>query len=208
MTQRERSIPDDASSTGASDDDTIALELSVDEMRALSAVAANETIHFEVQLEKAPAPPLMHVVPCETRDARISADKQPHRARIAAAAGAASAFIILISVAYLGATPSETSDVDVVSVPAASTTETAARNVAPETHLASATVRFANPFDAAEVFEFPPGTSEIDARNAVADLLLQRARDRHESWSKMQGRPRKPADHRRQLTVTASNQRS
>ena len=39
-------------------------------------------------------------------------------------------------------------------------------------------MRFANPFDKSEVFEFPPGTSEVEARDAVADLLLQRARDR------------------------------
>ncbi len=39
-------------------------------------------------------------------------------------------------------------------------------------------VRFRNPFDAGEVFEFPAGTSRIDARDAVAELLLQRARER------------------------------
>ena len=41
-----------------------------------------------------------------------------------------------------------------------------------------ATVRFVNPFDKKEVFEFPPGTSQADARDAVADLLAERARDR------------------------------
>ncbi|HEY0768676.1 MAG TPA: hypothetical protein VGD47_12020 [Steroidobacteraceae bacterium] len=39
-------------------------------------------------------------------------------------------------------------------------------------------VRVRNPFDAREVFEFPAGTSETEAREAVAELLLQRARDR------------------------------
>ena len=38
---------------------------------------------------------------------------------------------------------------------------------------------FANPFDATEVFEFPPGTSREYAREAVAEILLNRARDRH-----------------------------
>jgi hypothetical protein len=42
-----------------------------------------------------------------------------------------------------------------------------------------ATVRFVNPFDKKEVFEFPPGTSQADARDAVAELLAERARDRH-----------------------------
>lgn len=39
-------------------------------------------------------------------------------------------------------------------------------------------VYFRNPFDATEVFEFPPGTSQAEARDAVADLLLKRARER------------------------------
>jgi hypothetical protein len=37
---------------------------------------------------------------------------------------------------------------------------------------------FRNPFDASEVFEFPPGTSEDAARESVAELLLSRARER------------------------------
>jgi hypothetical protein len=39
-------------------------------------------------------------------------------------------------------------------------------------------VRFANPFDANEVFEFPAGTTETEAREAVADFLLERAMNR------------------------------
>lgn len=42
-------------------------------------------------------------------------------------------------------------------------------------------VRFANPFDKNEVFEFPPGTSEGEARERVAALLIERARDRMSS---------------------------
>jgi hypothetical protein len=40
------------------------------------------------------------------------------------------------------------------------------------------TVRFTNPFDSSEVFEFHAGTSEADARQAVAEILVQRARER------------------------------
>ena len=36
-------------------------------------------------------------------------------------------------------------------------------------------VRVANPFDATEVFEFPAGTSEADAREAIAGFLIDRA---------------------------------
>jgi hypothetical protein len=40
-------------------------------------------------------------------------------------------------------------------------------------------LRFKNPFDKSEVFEFPPGTTPEEARASVADLLMQRAQDRH-----------------------------
>jgi hypothetical protein len=42
----------------------------------------------------------------------------------------------------------------------------------------SSPTRFTNPFDASEVFEFPPGTTEDAARDLVAEMLLQRARER------------------------------
>lgn len=47
-------------------------------------------------------------------------------------------------------------------------------------------VLFKNPFDDSEVFEFPPGTSREEARAAVADLLIMRARERleHEAFAK------------------------
>lgn len=41
-----------------------------------------------------------------------------------------------------------------------------------------APVRIRNAFDSSEVFEFPHGTTESEAREAVAELLLSRARDR------------------------------
>lgn len=41
-----------------------------------------------------------------------------------------------------------------------------------------APVRMANAFDATEVFEFPYGTTESQAKVAVAELLLGRARER------------------------------
>lgn len=39
-------------------------------------------------------------------------------------------------------------------------------------------VLFANPFDAKEVFEFPAGTSEAEAREEVAEILMARAMER------------------------------
>lgn len=46
---------------------------------------------------------------------------------------------------------------------------------------ADSRVRFSNPFDASEVFQFPPGTSDEQARRSVAAILAQRARDRQEA---------------------------
>jgi hypothetical protein len=80
---------------------------------------------------------------------------------------------------------------------AAATAATAATAVgaapAPSTDQ-PATVRFVNPFDKKEVFEFPPGTSQADARDAVADLLAERARDRRGELSKAPRRNGKTAD--------------
>ena len=47
--------------------------------------------------------------------------------------------------------------------------------VAMQTEPAGEPLRVANPFDATEVFEFPSGTSEADAHEAVAGFLLERA---------------------------------
>jgi hypothetical protein len=41
-----------------------------------------------------------------------------------------------------------------------------------------APVRVANPFDASEIFEFPHGASEADARDAIAGFLMERAVNR------------------------------
>jgi len=45
-------------------------------------------------------------------------------------------------------------------------------------------VTFKNPFDASEVFQFPSGTSEAEARQSVAEILIQRARERKDAWMK------------------------
>lgn len=36
-------------------------------------------------------------------------------------------------------------------------------------------LRIANPFDSTEIFEFPAGTSEADAQEAIAGFLIERA---------------------------------
>ena len=67
----------------------------------------------------------------------------------------------------------------------------------PPPPLQSEPVTFANPFDTTEVFQFPSGTSETEARQSVADLLMQRARERKDVWfrAKHPGRaPRREAN--------------
>ena len=44
--------------------------------------------------------------------------------------------------------------------------------------IAEPLVRFANPFDRSEVFEFPPRTTRQEAREAVAQILIDRANQR------------------------------
>lgn len=52
----------------------------------------------------------------------------------------------------------------------------------PEPEVEGEPVLFANPFDAHEVFEFPAGTSVDEAREAVAQLLIERAVERQRQF--------------------------
>jgi hypothetical protein len=61
-------------------------------------------------------------------------------------------------------------------------------------------VQYKNPFDRSEVFEFPAGTTAIQARDAVAELLLQRALERKDLLVK---RPRRKTTNQ-SASVTAS----
>lgn len=51
-------------------------------------------------------------------------------------------------------------------------------------------VRFVNPFDKSEVFEFPPGTTQEDARDEVAKLLLERGMERRATDRRLRERTR------------------
>jgi hypothetical protein len=90
---------------------------------------------------------------------------------------------------------------------ATAATATVAAAPAPSTE-APATVRFVNPFDKKEVFEFPPGTSQADARDAVAELLAERARDRRGELSKAPRRNGKTADSSAPVIASGLSPRS
>lgn len=48
-----------------------------------------------------------------------------------------------------------------------------------------------NPFDKGEVFEFPPGTTDQQAHDAVAEMLLQRAIQRQAEYDAKRGKKRR-----------------
>lgn len=54
-------------------------------------------------------------------------------------------------------------------------------------------VRFTNPFDKSEVFEFPAGTTREEAQAAVATLLLERGTERRASDPKLRKKHKKPS---------------
>jgi hypothetical protein len=71
-------------------------------------------------------------------------------------------------------TPHQTPGLVAAATPAPAATESTAAGA-----VEAQPLRFENPFDKSEVFEFPAGTTLEEARASVADLLIQRAQDRH-----------------------------
>jgi len=156
---------------GEADEDTIELELSREQMLALSrSVKEEQAAASQVSTPvSTPAGPASANEKVNVRDGARTG-RWP-LARGAGALGIAAAVIALGSAAHRAADAPP---------PVTIKAPTSAAPAAPEpADSQSPPVRFKNPFDASEVFEFPPGTSEADVRQSVADLLLQRARDRH-----------------------------
>jgi hypothetical protein len=100
---------------------------------------------------------------------------------------------ILVGLAHRSSTPQRA--VDEAVGPRADIAVAAAVAQPPTPAEGGLPVRFRNPFDRAEVFQFPPGTSVAEARAAVAGLLMKRARGR------LPQRSRASAPHRTQLAA-------
>jgi hypothetical protein len=138
-------------------DDTIELELTPTELQTITSTAVVESTPIG-------------------RNRRVSRKRRLVRvsrwAAIAAAASVAgvSSGITYLATAQRGAAPVA----EPVVMPAVLTESEPGETIDP----ADTTVKIANPFDASEVFEFPASMSESDARDAVAEFLLQRARER------------------------------
>jgi hypothetical protein len=98
---------------------------------------------------------------------------QHHRSRIIICAVIAAVLVVSGGVAHLAAKQRPVHP----AVVRASTPQPPPTPVEPPAP-AAAPVLFKNPFDHSEVFEFPPGTTQDEARDTVAKLLLDRAQGR------------------------------
>jgi hypothetical protein len=135
-----------------------------DKPRALEqhASVVTEIARSAQPLDAPPPPPMSR---------RVSAGK------IALPLGLAAAVVAAIGVQHNYSTPEDSSRSALVPAPsqAAPVAETESTTESDQPPL-----RFKNPFDSSEVFEFPAGTSNAEARDAVAELLLKRATEREE----------------------------
>lgn len=182
--------------TGTEDEDTIELVLGAEQMHALSrAAAVSQPDPVPVRSEEeslTKVPPLIHGKALEGD----TPPRGPRGTRIALVLGIAAVSVLLGGVAYLAKTGPQPVHVAVGTVSGSAVPEAPGPPSAD-----NAPVRLTNPFDATEVFEFPPGTSETEARDAVADLLLQRARERQNRSPKMTRQVRKSADQPTPVTA-------
>jgi hypothetical protein len=161
--------PTTAGSAHDSSDDTIELELTGEKELALSreAEATRATAHPYESGSVLFMPDYENFA--SRRTARI--DFVCNVTFAVAGVGIAVAFLWLASDRHPAAPV-------ITSAAAAPVAEVAPAGPAEPQSAQGAPVRIKNAFDATEVFEFPHGTTESEAREAVTELLLSRARDR------------------------------
>jgi hypothetical protein len=154
----------------AASDDTVELQLTPEQMRALSQAAESAE---QFVPDSAPQP-LLEASPA----ARVRRWHQTPVA-IAKVAGIVIAYAAFAwwSAAQFAAQPKP----PVMALARPSVVIPAPASIAPSSQ---PTVQLANPFDASEVFEFPAGSSDADNRDKVAQILLQRARERQDQWAR------------------------
>jgi hypothetical protein len=189
---------------GMEDEDTIELELSAEQVLALSrAAAVSQSNPVPVRSAEESLPKVSPLTQGKAPEGDTP-PKGPRGARGAVVVSIAAASVLLAGVAYLATTRAQPVHVaaDIVSGSAAPPETPAPPSVD------NTPVRFTNPFDATEVFEFSSGTSETEARDAVADLLLQRARERKNRSPKTTREGRKTVDQATPVTATGLDRRS
>ena len=155
------------------------LELSAEDLLALSRSRAIE----KPRRDPAQVPVSPRAQTARARAMTAARNRELPAPRVALALSVAVAAVLMGCVVYLSSRPERPAHRAMATVP-----RTAAPVARPPSTPASEPVRFPNPFDDTEVFEFPPGTSQTEAREAVADLLMKRARDRqHPAVNVMRG---------------------
>ena len=145
------------------------VELSAEDLLALSN---SHTTKSDALLTWAQSIPTVSVRTREASAPKLPTSRYPAGARIALSLVGA---LVLVSagyglIAWHKATPSLADTFE---------QKTSLRELLSEASPAETEpVRLTNPFDAKEVFEFSPGTTQDAAREAVADILMKRAMSR------------------------------
>jgi hypothetical protein len=140
-------------------------------MKTQMGTAQSDSVTDSTTIEVMLSPQQMKVLAqASTGDAM-----QQHKSRILIGAAIAAVLVVLGSVAHLAAKPKPVSVAAAVPTPARDLPlPPPAEPPAP----VAQPVLYKNPFDRSEVFEFPAGTTQDEARDAVAQLLMDRAHGR------------------------------
>lgn len=147
------------------------------ELSAQDLLALSDSRHFgerETARTSQPSRLAASAIPRKTDASRASTNRYLSASRLSLS--------LIVTVALVGSAYVLTISKS-VNHPTANTSErtTPSKWPPPQQQAEGEPVRFANPFDTDEVFAFPPGTSETEAREAVAELLMERAMARQQS---------------------------
>jgi hypothetical protein len=137
-------------------------------MKTQMGTAQSASVTDSTTIEVMLTPQQVHAM---TKGSQLDATQ--HKSRLLIGAAIAAVLVVLGGVAHLAAKQTPVS-APVAQAPRPTPPPPPADAPAP----AGAPVLFRNPFDRTEVFEFPPGTTQAEARDAVAKALMERARGR------------------------------
>lgn len=138
-------------------------------MKTRMGPARSESVTESTTIEVMLTPQQVHAM---TKGSPLAAMR--HKPRLLIGAAIAALLVVLGGVAHLAAKQKPVSAKVVAQAPRPTPPPPPAATPAP----AGEPVLFKNPFDRTEVFEFPPGTTEAEARDAVAKALMERAQGR------------------------------
>jgi hypothetical protein len=138
-------------------------------MKTQMGTAQTDSVADSTTIEVMLTPEQMKVL---SKASRVGAMQQ-HKSRILIGAAIAAVLVVLGGVALLAAKPKPVPAPVIQAPPPAPAPPRAEPPAA-----AAEPVLFKNPFDRNEVFELPAGTTQQEARDAVARLLMDRAHGR------------------------------